>query len=314
MLLLPAATNRMLLCVGVLLVVACSWTPCSSFRIAVTGPRRSQRQRHQQHQRQQQQQQHHRSSFDSKNNYQSSSSSQRRTITASSCSSSFVFALRSATDDEYESESSEEIVSDDESSPPSLPKSNSNLAFNDVAESPAPPLNYNKYLTMQKKRVPVTIRYSAGSGLKPYYLTVAKRVKDLYPDVLIEREKLDKGGIEDGGGSGGDDARGTFEVAVDGKLVVRNRKATPERSVFVSMGEVDTAILRARKRRRPSTVYGENGVLATTVGDNNDGSGNGSDGNGNDIKDRLVKAHLEPLKQKALELSQQRAAKDAAAE
>jgi len=160
----------------------------------------------------------------------------------------------------------------------------------------------------------VTIRYSAGSGLKPYYLTVAKRVKDLYPDVLIEREKLDKGGIEDGGGSGGDDARGTFEVAVDGKLVVRNRKATPERSVFVSMGEVDTAILRARKRRRPSTVYGENGVLATTVGDNNDGSGNGSDGNGNDIKDRLVKAHLEPLKQKALELSQQRAAKDAAAE
>lgn len=158
----------------------------------------------------------------------------------------------------------------------------------------------------------MTIRYSAGSGLKPYYLTVAKRVKDLYPDVLIEREKIDKGGIEDGGG--GDDSnkngniRGTFEVAVDGKLVVRNRKATPERSIFVSMGEVDAAILRARKRRRPSTVYGENGVMAT-VGDNN-----GNDGNSNGIKDRLVKAHLEPLKQKAMELSQQRTAKDVAAE
>mmetsp|Transcript_22014 Transcript_22014/g.49328 ORF Transcript_22014/g.49328 Transcript_22014/m.49328 type:complete len:356 (+) Transcript_22014:201-1268(+) len=44
-----------------------------------------------------------------------------------------------------------------------------------------------------KKRVPVTIRYSEDSGLKPYYLTVAKRVKDQYPDVRRrEQRSLDR--------------------------------------------------------------------------------------------------------------------------
>jgi len=164
-----------------------------------------------------------------------------------------------------------------------------NLAFDDVAESPAPPLNYQKYLTMQKKRVPITIRYSAESGLKPYCLTVAKRVKDAYPDVFIERVEIDDGPMENAGDPS--HPGGTFEVIVDGKLVVRTQKVTgAQRScvIFVSMSEMDVAITRARKRRRPSTVYGEHGIDASY--------------DALDSKDRMVKARLDGLKQKATEL------------
>lgn len=35
----------------------------------------------------------------------------------------------------------------------------------------SPPLVFRKYLTMQDKRVRVSIRYSIGGGLKPYFLT-----------------------------------------------------------------------------------------------------------------------------------------------
>jgi len=138
--------------------------------------------------------------------------------------------------------------------------------------------------------------------LKPYYLTVAKRVKDQYPDVLIERVEVSGG---DGGDSvdGSNDYKGsdkskkntnnnnaaigpsaTFEVVVDGKIVVRTQR-TQTGSVFVSMNELDIAILRARKRRRPTTVYGENGKII------------GSDNVDNDEKSRL-----EVLKNKATEL------------
>lgn len=61
-------------------------------------------------------------------------------------------------------------------------------------------------------------------------------------------------------------AGSTFEVLVDGKAVVRTapgRKGSHsnEMTVFVSMRELDVAISRARRRRRPSTVYGEGGDL-----------------------------------------------------
>mmetsp|Transcript_8939 Transcript_8939/g.26631 ORF Transcript_8939/g.26631 Transcript_8939/m.26631 type:complete len:117 (+) Transcript_8939:1011-1361(+) len=84
---------------------------------------------------------------------------------------------------------------------------------------------------------------------------------------------------------------GTFEVMVDGKLVVRTQKVTgAQRScvIFVSMSEMDVAITRARKRRRPSTVYGEHGIDASY--------------DALDSKDRMVKARLDGLKQKATEL------------
>ena len=50
-------------------------------------------------------------------------------------------------------------------------------------------------------------------------------------------------------------------LAVDGKAVVRTARKghydIENVHVFVSMQEVDVAIVRARKRRRPQTVYGE---------------------------------------------------------
>ncbi|KAG7351456.1 hypothetical protein IV203_010816 [Nitzschia inconspicua] len=128
----------------------------------------------------------------------------------------------------------------------------------------APPLTYNKFLTMQSKRVMVSIRYSAESGLKKFFLTAAKRIKDMFPDVILERVILPKVDV----GESGFDAKSAFagsvfEILVDGKVVFRTapgRKGTQsnEMTVFVSMQELDAAISRARRRRRPSTVvYGE---------------------------------------------------------
>jgi hypothetical protein len=110
----------------------------------------------------------------------------------------------------------------------------------------------------------VSIRYSAESGLKPYFLTVAKRIKDTFPDVLLERMILPKVEIgESGFDSKGSAAGSVFEVLVDGKVVVRTApgrkvdRSGNKMTVFVSMQEVDTAISRARRKRRPSTVYGD---------------------------------------------------------
>jgi len=114
------------------------------------------------------------------------------------------------------------------------------------------------------KRVVVTIRYSGGSGLKPYYLTVAKRIKMSHPDVLIEKRilpALDPDTKEEP----------TFEVLVDGKVCVGKGKIQIQKlgsksnvedmtggmSVFVSMQELDTIISKARRRRRPNTLYGD---------------------------------------------------------
>lgn len=143
-----------------------------------------------------------------------------------------------------------------------------------------------------KKRVPMTIRYSAESGFKPYYLTVAKRVKDQYPDVLIEPIEVSG----DGNGSEGTDGEansGTFEVVVDGKIVVRTnqRAGAHPGTIFVSMAEMDLAITRARKRRRPSTSYGETPKVVAATGE---------------IKDEdTVKSRLEVLREKALELQRE---------
>jgi len=128
----------------------------------------------------------------------------------------------------------------------------------------SPPVSFEKFLTMQDKRVVVTIRYSGGSGLKPYYLTVAKRIKMSHPDVLIEKRilpALDPDTKEEP----------TFEVLVDGKVCVGKGKIQIQKlgsksnvedmtggmSVFVSMQELDTIISKARRRRRPNTLYGD---------------------------------------------------------
>lgn len=126
--------------------------------------------------------------------------------------------------------------------------------------NPSPPLTFEKFMTMQDKRVLVTVRYSGDSGLKPYYLTVAKKLKLSHPDVVIEKRILPaKTDPEDP----------TFEILVDSKVVVgkastqvqsldtSNEDMTGGLSVFVSMQELDLAISKARRRRRPSTLYGE---------------------------------------------------------
>jgi hypothetical protein len=125
----------------------------------------------------------------------------------------------------------------------------------------APPMSYSKFLTMQEKRAVVTIRYSGDAGLKPYFLTMAKKIKASHPDVIVERRILPP--VVDGEAS-------TFEVLVDGKVIIgksRHRKGggssrgvempqNTRRSVFVSMSELDLAISRARRKQRPTTAYG----------------------------------------------------------
>ena len=111
----------------------------------------------------------------------------------------------------------------------------------------------------QDKRAVVTICYSGGSGLRPFFLTAAKRIKASFPDVMIERRVLPSSR------EGGDDS--TFEVLVDGKVVIgktRNRSAPRGgssanlgslKSVFVSMEGLGVAISKARRRKRPTTSY-----------------------------------------------------------
>ena len=158
------------------------------------------------------------------------------------------------TQDRWEVNGKEEgVASDDlEVSLESLELLNISLSDDELLPT-APPLLFDKFLTMQEKRVVVTIQYSGESGFRPYFLTVAKKIKASHPDVIIERRILPPV-VADANGGGA-----VFEVLVDGKVVVgktRSRKPR-ERSVFVSMQELDVAVSRARRRRRPTTVYGE---------------------------------------------------------
>mmetsp|Transcript_38052 Transcript_38052/g.77722 ORF Transcript_38052/g.77722 Transcript_38052/m.77722 type:complete len:318 (+) Transcript_38052:131-1084(+) len=160
----------------------------------------------------------------------------------------------------------------------------------------APMMTYQKYLTMQEKRVKVTIRYSASAGLRPFYLTVADKIKNYHPDVLLERRILPK--VGDSGEQGA-----IFEVLVDGKVIVGKKKtmflkvrtssgsSSPNkdkgddegkrrenlsgevnfaggRSISISMEKLEQELVKARKKRRPSTLYKnkEDALRATSGG------------------------------------------------
>jgi len=179
-----------------------------------------------------------------------------------------------------------------------------------------------------KKRVPVTIRYSTESGMKPYYLTVAKRLKDLYPDVVIEpievksfdgfkTAKSNTGNGSStrsvGGGSNGNGqekvdenmASTIFEVIIDEKTIIRKtiRANTHDNSgsIFVKMSKIEMAVTHARKRRRPgtATVYSENSEATSTSS-----GGTTSTINLQDQDQLLVKSRFENLKNKSSELQQ----------
>lgn len=159
----------------------------------------------------------------------------------------------------------------------------------------APMMTYQKYLTMLEKRVKVTVRYSADAGLRPFYLTVANEIKSAHPDVLLEKRILPPasgggGGMgeeaifevvvdgktvigkkkmkmlkvssrNDNNGAGGEvssdsEGGGSKSKRPRGGIGVSN---TPDiaggRSVFVSMEKLDHELSKARKRRRPNTLY-----------------------------------------------------------
>jgi len=156
----------------------------------------------------------------------------------------------------------------------------------------APMMTYQKYLTMQEKRVKVTIRYSASAGLRAFYLTVADKIKNYHPDVLLERRILPK--VGDSGEQGA-----IFEVLVDGKVIVGKKKTmflkvrtssgsgdkgddegkrrenlsgevnfAGGRSISISMEKLEQELVKARKKRRPSTLYKnkEDALRATSGG------------------------------------------------
>ena len=170
----------------------------------------------------------------------------------------------------------------------------------------APMMTYKKYLTMQEKRVKVTIRYTASSGLRPFYLTAADRIKSYHPDVLLERRILPKVGSDAG------EQGAIFEVLVDGKVVVGKKKSmflkvrtssssssnkdkdneeekrrenqsgevnfAGGRSVFISLEKLEQELVKARKKRRPSTMYKnkEDALRATSSSGGSESSSSGS--------------------------------------
>jgi len=115
---------------------------------------------------------------------------------------------------------------------------------------------------VQEKRVNVKIRYSNVQGLRPFYLTVATLIKSRHGDVVLEKELLPVVGEEG-------EEEPVFEIIIDGKTVPSRNNYQPVTandrknlanglSVFIPMEEVNAAIAKARRRRRPTTtVYAQ---------------------------------------------------------
>mmetsp|Transcript_12950 Transcript_12950/g.16377 ORF Transcript_12950/g.16377 Transcript_12950/m.16377 type:complete len:382 (+) Transcript_12950:45-1190(+) len=143
----------------------------------------------------------------------------------------------------------------------------------------SPPLTFSKYLTMQEKRVPIVIRYSELQGLRSYYLTTAKKIKDSNPDVTVEKRIIPRNEEHK-------DEDTVFEVLVDNRIVVGKgqckwqgvtRSASGKdndnkinqvfgMSVYISMQDINEAIAKARRKRRPSTTYAQHGMVMRRVG------------------------------------------------
>ena len=121
-----------------------------------------------------------------------------------------------------------------------------------------------KFLTMQKKRVVVSIK--AGGALSPSYIAAAEKlIKHWHPDVVLRKDLSrivsDEDRDQDSPNGGG----GTFEIWVDGKLAyAKNRE---KRGVFLQMRTLSLAIQKARRRRRPGQViYGDEEMSRLEVG------------------------------------------------
>ena len=141
------------------------------------------------------------------------------------------------------------------------------------------------YIThVQGKRVPITIRFSEEPGLRPYFLTTAKKIKDSNPDVIVEKRTVPT--FEEN-----KDEDLIFEVLVDDKVVVgkpqckwqgvskgtrssgsieRENDYSSNRvfgmSVYISMKDVNEAVAKARRKRRPNTAYTQQGSMMKGIG------------------------------------------------
>ena len=146
------------------------------------------------------------------------------------------------------------------------------------------------------------IKYSNEPGLRPYFLTTAKKIKDLNPDVIIEKRVIPTLGENDN-----KDEDLIFEILVDDKVVIgrsqlkwhgvsriqrnipgvgdngsnsgngssdnhnhhNNDNAAMSRvfglSVYISMKDVNEAIAKARRKRRPNTAYAEKGTVGLQI-------------------------------------------------
>lgn len=176
---------------------------------------------------------------------------------------------------------------------------------------------------IQEKRVKVSIRYSADAGLRPFYLTVASRIKSAHPDVILEKRILPNP-------AGSDSTESIFEVQVDGKTVIgkkkikmlkvrtngssssrnedgdddKNAKDKNEgtdsdiaggKSIFVSMEKLEQELNKARKKRRPSTMYKSKELLRNGVEDSIAGVGGvGGEGHVSGTSEAVLR--LEKLK------------------
>mmetsp|Transcript_12949 Transcript_12949/g.16376 ORF Transcript_12949/g.16376 Transcript_12949/m.16376 type:complete len:360 (+) Transcript_12949:45-1124(+) len=131
----------------------------------------------------------------------------------------------------------------------------------------------------KEKRVPIVIRYSELQGLRSYYLTTAKKIKDSNPDVTVEKRIIPRNEEHK-------DEDTVFEVLVDNRIVVGKgqckwqgvtRSASGKdndnkinqvfgMSVYISMQDINEAIAKARRKRRPSTTYAQHGMVMRRVG------------------------------------------------
>mmetsp|Transcript_17329 Transcript_17329/g.53068 ORF Transcript_17329/g.53068 Transcript_17329/m.53068 type:complete len:298 (-) Transcript_17329:85-978(-) len=137
---------------------------------------------------------------------------------------------------------------------PEQPAATANFTYNgdsspkDAGSLPlSPAMTYPKYVTMSKKRVVVTFRYSGGSGFKATYEAAAKILKERFPDILVNKVIIEVNSARD---------EDQFDILVDGKLAYVKRKDKP--GVYLQMRTLAQFIARARRRRRPNQlVYGD---------------------------------------------------------
>merc|ERR1712216_735535 len=104
-----------------------------------------------------------------------------------------------------------------------------------------------KYQTMQRRRVEVSIQYSKHAGWSACAAEAARTLKGEFPDCRV--------GVRATPNEPDSDSPSLFCVSVDGMFVAVSRC---ERVVFLPMQKITTAVERARRQRRPeSTVYGQ---------------------------------------------------------